>query len=117
MPAATMKRSVLTLLLCLAATSALAWGEKGHSITTRAASLTLPNDMPRFFYDAGSALEYLGDEPDRWRNAICVLEVEEVIRSILGFERLAAAAPPVRLVALVFERGTGVVEEARHVVG
>ncbi len=81
-----MKRSFLAVVLCLAATSALAWGEKGHAITTQAASLTLPNDLPRFFYDAMPQLEYLGDEPDRWRGGGESLEAENAPNHFFDFE-------------------------------
>ena len=81
-----MKRSILTLLLCLSATSVLAWGEKGHAITTQVASLSLPNDLPRFFYDAMPLLEYLGDEPDRWRGGGESLEAENAPNHFLDWE-------------------------------
>lgn len=105
-----MKRSVLAILLCLAATSALAWGEKGHSITTRAASLTLPNDMPRFFYEAGSALEYLGDEPDRWRSGGQSLEAENAPNHFLDFEYadgVAKSLPPDRYAFIALMEKSG----------
>jgi hypothetical protein len=81
-----MKRFLLALLLGFFATSVLAWGEKGHAITTQAASLTLPNDLPRFFYDAMPQLEYLGDEPDRWRGGGESLEAENAPNHFLDFE-------------------------------
>ncbi len=89
-----MKRSILTLLLCLSATSVLAWGEKGHTITTQASSLSLPNDLPRFFYDAMPALEYLGDEPDRWRGGGESLEAENAPNHFLDWEYTDGLTPP-----------------------
>src|SRR5260221_12202321 len=89
-----MKRSFLAVVRCLAATSALAWGEKGHAITTQAASLTLPNDLPRFFYDAMPQLEYLGDEPDRWRGGGESLEAENAPNHFLDWEYTDGLTPP-----------------------
>src|ERR1700761_1334360 len=47
-----------------------AWGIDGHSFINRAAAQYLPADVPMFLRDAGAldAMEYLGPEPDRWRN-------------------------------------------------
>ncbi len=60
-------RTLGALLIVLTSPSLFAWGEKGHQITSEAAALSLPNDLPRFFYDHLSTLVYLGQEPDRWR--------------------------------------------------
>jgi hypothetical protein len=48
----------------------LAWGTDGHKMINRLAAANLPKDVPAFLRN-GSALdtmEYLGPEPDRWRN-------------------------------------------------
>lgn len=47
-----------------------AWGETGHRLINRLAVATLPAEMPEFLRDAAAAnaMEYLGPEPDRWRN-------------------------------------------------
>jgi S1/P1 Nuclease len=48
----------------------LAWGSDGHKMINRLAAANLPKDVPAFLRN-GSALdtmEYLGPEPDRWRN-------------------------------------------------
>ena len=48
----------------------LAWGGDGHRMINRLAAANLPKDVPAFLRN-GSALdtmEYLGPEPDRWRN-------------------------------------------------
>lgn len=80
-------RAALALLLGLiTAPAAFAWGEKGHEITTEAAALSLPNDLPRFFYDHMSTLTYLGNEPDRWRNGGESLEGENAPNHFLDFE-------------------------------
>ncbi len=44
------------------------WGSDGHRMAARAAHDILPEEMPIFFREAGSQLEYLSPEPDRWRN-------------------------------------------------
>ncbi|HEY6413909.1 MAG TPA: nuclease [Edaphobacter sp.] len=48
----------------------LAWGTDGHKMINRLAAANLPKDVPAFLRN-GNALdtvEYLGPEPDRWRN-------------------------------------------------
>ena len=67
-------RRLATLALAaflLAATQpAFGWGKDGHRIINRLAGQYLPADVPAFLRN-GSALdtlEYLGPEPDRWRN-------------------------------------------------
>jgi hypothetical protein len=49
---------------------AWAWGADGHNIINRAAVAALPSDVPLFLRDtnAQDTIEYLGPEPDRWRN-------------------------------------------------
>lgn len=79
-------RFVSALLISLAAPSLFAWGEKGHAITTEAAALAMPNDLPRFFYDHMSTLVYLGDEPDRWRGGGESLEGENAPNHFLDWE-------------------------------
>ena len=79
-------RVTLALVLALSASPVFAWGEKGHAITTEAAALALPNDMPRFFYDAMPSLVYLGDEPDRWRGGGESLEGENAPNHFLDYE-------------------------------
>lgn len=60
-----------TLFACLVPVpQALAWGRDGHMMVNRLAIQYLPADAPAFLRD-GNALdivEYLGPEPDRWRN-------------------------------------------------
>lgn len=63
-----MRRIVLLLLVAaLAVPQAFAWGEKGHYIVNEAATLSLPTDMPHFFYRSFPDLIWLGVDPDRWR--------------------------------------------------
>ncbi|MCL2659162.1 MAG: nuclease [Acidobacteriaceae bacterium] len=54
----------------LTAQTALAWGNDGHKMINRLAAANLPKDVPAFLRSASAldTLEYLGSEPDRWRN-------------------------------------------------
>lgn len=47
-----------------------AWGNEGHSLVNRLAASHLPTDTPAFLRstEAVREIEYLGPEPDRWRN-------------------------------------------------
>jgi hypothetical protein len=59
-----------TLISVLATQPAWAWGSDGHKLISRLAIQYLPADVPAFLRN-GNALdtvEYLGPEPDRWRN-------------------------------------------------
>ena len=49
--------------------SVVAWGDRGHELSARAAVLALPEDMPQFFREAIDQLVYLNPEPDRWRDS------------------------------------------------
>ena len=59
-----------TLISLLATQPAWAWGADGHQIINRAAVAYLPKDVPLFLRDLNAldTAEYLGPEPDRWRN-------------------------------------------------
>ena len=48
--------------------STYAWWDEGHRYINRAAAEHLPDDMPAFFKAAAARLEFLGPEPDRWRD-------------------------------------------------
>jgi hypothetical protein len=59
-----------TLISLIAAQPAWAWGRDGHMMINRLAAQYLPSDVPAFLRN-GTALdtmEYLGPEPDRWKN-------------------------------------------------
>lgn len=45
-----------------------AWGDIGHMLINRAAAEKVPASMPQFLKPAAARIEYLGPEPDRWRN-------------------------------------------------
>lgn len=63
------RRSLAALLLVLIAAPAFGWGDAGHLITNEAATLSLPTDMPQFFYQSFPQLIWLGVDPDRWKGA------------------------------------------------
>ena len=48
----------------------LAWGMDGHKMINRLAAANLPKDVPAFLRNGNAldTMEYLGPEPDRWRN-------------------------------------------------
>jgi len=60
-----------SVLIALFATQPLwAWGSDGHRIISRLGVAYLPKDVPLFLRDPNAldTVEYLGPEPDRWRN-------------------------------------------------
>src|SRR4030081_4047097 len=62
--------AAVTLLLVMLVQQSFAWGSDGHKMINRLAAANLPTDVPAFLRN-GSALdtmEYLGPEPDRWKN-------------------------------------------------
>ena len=50
----------------------LAWGTDGHKMINRLAAANLPKDVPAFLRNGNAldTMEYLGPEPDRWRNKV-----------------------------------------------
>ncbi|MDQ2926402.1 MAG: nuclease [Acidobacteriota bacterium] len=58
------------LISLIAAQPAWAWGSDGHRMINRLAAANLPTDVPVFLRtpSALDTMEYLGPEPDRWRN-------------------------------------------------
>jgi hypothetical protein len=62
--------AAVTLLPVMLVQQSLAWGSDGHKLINRLAAGALPADVPAFLRN-GTALdtmEYLGPEPDRWKN-------------------------------------------------
>ena len=60
---------LVVLPLCLLNPApVLAWGDEGHRYVNRVAAQKLPDEMPAFFRNAAARLEFLGPEPDRWRD-------------------------------------------------
>jgi len=104
------RRSFSILLLSLAvASSAFAWGEGGHLMTNEAATLSLPTDMPHFFYRAFPQLVWLGPDPDRWRNAGESIESVNPPDHFLDYEYVAQLQLPnqrYRFIDLLHSSGT-----------
>jgi hypothetical protein len=59
------------LLPVMLAQQGFAWGNDGHRMINWLAAANLPADVPAFLRYGGAldAMEYLGPEPDRWRNS------------------------------------------------
>ena len=59
-----------TLIALFSTQPIWAWGATGHSMINRLAIMNLPTDMPEFVRNANAinVVEYIGPEPDRWRN-------------------------------------------------
>lgn len=81
-----MKRFVLALAVLTTIPHAYGWGEAGHYMVAEAATLSLPNDMPPFFYEAFPQLIWLSYEPDRWRGAGDSLEAVNPPDHYLDYE-------------------------------
>ncbi len=62
--------SASALITLLATQAAWGWGADGHRMISRLAVQYLPADVPAFLRNANAldTIEYLGPEPDRWRN-------------------------------------------------
>ena len=62
--------SATALVALLATQPAWGWGSDGHRMINRLAAQYLPADVPAFLRNGNAldTLEYLGPEPDRWRN-------------------------------------------------
>jgi hypothetical protein len=60
--------ALLLIVLISVQQSAFAWGNDGHMWVNWVAAKRLPKSMPSFLRDSADRLEYLGPEPDRWRN-------------------------------------------------
>ena len=65
------RAALASALIALVSTQPLhAWGRDGHMLINRLAAQYLPADVPAFLRTPAAldTLEYLGPEPDRWRN-------------------------------------------------
>jgi hypothetical protein len=62
--------AAVTLLPAMLVQQSLAWGADGHRMINRLAAAALPADAPAFLRNGAAldAMEYLGPEPDRWKN-------------------------------------------------
>ncbi|MGH9523474.1 MAG: nuclease [Terriglobales bacterium] len=62
------RAAAVLCLIALCVQIAGAWGDMGHMMINRTAAEHIPASMPQFLKQAASHIEYLGPEPDRWRN-------------------------------------------------
>jgi hypothetical protein len=103
-------RRLAALVVCMLAAAPLyAWGEKGHYIVNEAATLTLPNDMPPFFYKAFSQLVWTAYDPDRWRGAGESLDAVNPPEHFLDYEYVADLNLPAdryKYLDLLYKSGT-----------
>ena len=62
--------AAVTLLPVMLVQQSFAWGANGHRMINRLAAAALPIDVPAFLRngEALDTMEYLGPEPDRWKN-------------------------------------------------
>jgi hypothetical protein len=62
--------AAVTLLPVMFVQQSLGWGADGHRLINRLAAAALPTDVPAFLRngEALDTMEYLGPEPDRWKN-------------------------------------------------
>jgi hypothetical protein len=60
----------VTMLPMMLVQQSFAWGADGHKMINRLAAAALPTDVPAFLRNGAAldAMEYLGPEPDRWKN-------------------------------------------------
>ena len=62
--------AAVTLLPVMLVQQSFAWGSDGHKMINRLAAANLPADVPAFLRNGAAldTMEYLGPEPDRWKN-------------------------------------------------
>ena len=76
--------------VALAYQVARAWSDNGHTLINRVAAEKVPASMPQFLKNAASTIEYLGPEPDRWRNTTeMTLKNAQEPDHFLDMERIA----------------------------
>lgn len=103
-----MKRTVVTLAMLVVATNAFAWGEAGHLMSNEAATLSLPTDMPTFFYRAFPQLIWLAYQPDRLRGAGPSIDAANLSDHFLNYEMVAGMTlPPDRYRFLALMESSG----------
>jgi len=81
--------AAVALLPLMMVQQGFAWGSDGHNMINRLAAEYLPHDVPAFLRNGGAldAMEYLGPEPDRWRNrAEAALNAEQAPDHFIDLE-------------------------------
>lgn len=72
---------------------AWAWGAKGHKLIVSAALADLPPVLPAFLRHANTALRFLTNEPDRWRESgLTELNAENAPDHFINLERVPFAS-------------------------
>lgn len=68
--AGAVRVGAVALISLVGVQGAYGWGRDGHMMINRLAVLNLPGDVPAFLRNGAAldAIEYLGPEPDRWKN-------------------------------------------------
>src|SRR5438067_6864294 len=102
-------RALALLIFTVSALPLLAWGEKGHYIVNEAATRTLPNDMPVFFYKAFGQLVWTAYDPDRWRGAGESLDAVNPPDHFLDYEYVADLKLPAdraKYIDVLYKSGT-----------
>ena len=103
-----MKRILVVTIFLAIATNAFAWGEAGHLMSNEAATLSLPTDMPHFFYRAFPQLVWLGYQPDRLHSAGPSFEATNAPDHFLNYEMVAGLdLPPDRYKYLALMDSSG----------
>jgi len=97
-----LSRSFLTFLLALSIVSvpltSWSWWEKGHDIICEVAVSLLPPDMPEFFTESLSDIQYFSKQPDRWkRYDETMLRASERPNHYMDLERLDPKVKDIRL--------------------
>jgi hypothetical protein len=89
-----LKRLLVTIALLFTAANAFAWGQAGHLMSSEAATIGLPNDMPQFFYRQFPQLIWLGPDPDRWRGGGPASEAANAPDHVMNYEYIASLQLP-----------------------
>jgi hypothetical protein len=93
-----LRSAIVAGMVCLILPSpfAHAWGNEGHRLINRLAAENLPADVPEFLRNKAAIeeIEYLGPEPDRWRNpAESELVAAQAPEHFLDLEPVDALGP------------------------
>lgn len=87
-------RRLIPILLLFVASQVFAWGAAGHLMSSEAATLGTPNDMPHFFHEAYPKLVWLGPEPDRLKGAGESFDAFNFSNHFLDYEFVAGLELP-----------------------